>query len=174
MNESNVTPKRLMHVESHAGVGSSRYIALPKYGRGIYTGFCRSQAVASSGQREEKGNKGKGGGPVKFPGPEPLRPTMASRTSARTTLQRPAPAFAPHGDCLSSQRRVALPPRRRTRQPASLLQPEPVTQYYHATSIHFRSVRLGFRSPRRQSHQSPGTTSRSRCVLQTRDKWAAR
>lgn len=155
MNESNVTPKRLMHVESHAGVGSSRYIALPKYGRGIYTGFCRSQAV-------------------KFPGPEPLRPTMASRTSARTTLQRPAPAFAPHGDCLSSQRRVALPPRRRTRQPASLLQPEPVTQYYHATSIHFRSVRLGFRSPRRQSHQSPGTTSRSRCVLQTRDKWAAR
>ncbi|KAH9023312.1 hypothetical protein EDB84DRAFT_1440994 [Lactarius hengduanensis] len=77
---------------------------------------------------------------------------MASRTSARTTLQRPALAFAPHGDYLSSQRRVALPPRRRTRQPASLLQPEPVTLYYHATSIHFRSVRLGFRSPRRQSH----------------------
>ncbi|KAH9017576.1 hypothetical protein EDB85DRAFT_2279616 [Lactarius pseudohatsudake] len=78
---------------------------------------------------------------------------MASRTSARTTLQRPALAFAPHGDYLSSQRRVALPPRRRTRRPASLLQPEPVTLYYHATSIHFRSVRLGFRSPRHEGQK---------------------
>ncbi|KAH9175705.1 hypothetical protein EDB89DRAFT_2066275 [Lactarius sanguifluus] len=77
---------------------------------------------------------------------------MASRTSARTTLQRPALAFAPHNDCLGSQRCVALPPRRRTRQPASFLQSEPVTQFYHAASIHFRSVRLGLRSPRRQSH----------------------
>ncbi|KAH9067957.1 hypothetical protein EDB83DRAFT_2314777 [Lactarius deliciosus] len=80
---------------------------------------------------------------------------MASRTSARTTLQRPALAFAPHGDCLSPQRRVALPPRRRTRQPASLLQPEPVTLYYHAASIHFRPVRLVASAMRRTSGSRP-------------------
>ncbi|KAH8988424.1 hypothetical protein EDB92DRAFT_2104708 [Lactarius akahatsu] len=50
-------------------------------------------------------------------------------TIAYRVLSRPALAFAPHGDYLGSQRRVALPPRRRTRQPASLLQSEPVTQY---------------------------------------------
>ncbi|KAH8983659.1 hypothetical protein EDB83DRAFT_2488357 [Lactarius deliciosus] len=33
---------------------------------------------------------------------------MASRTSARTTLQRPALAFAPHGDCFRSLQYPAL------------------------------------------------------------------